>query len=200
MQKLLRFVVFGFLLWLGGFFLFVATLPREGDPGVAVHVLALQAENTGIIALTGGGGKRIGAAVDLLSDQRGEKVLISGVHPDTKKQELAAQYSGSGLLFDCCIDIGQRALTTKGNAIETREWIIAEGYDTAILVTTDYHMPRARAEIHAVMPELNVIVWPVASTAAPADGWHTSPEAWRILMTEYMKFLAVRLGQLLPLA
>ncbi|WP_306252864.1 YdcF family protein [Parvularcula sp. IMCC14364] len=200
MQKLLRLVTFVFLLWLGGFFVFVATLPREGDPAVAVHLLALQNEQTGIIALTGGGGRRIGAAVDLLAERRGRKVLISGVHPDTRKEELAAQFTGSDLLFDCCIDIGKRALTTKGNAIETRDWVQAEGFNTAILVTTDYHVPRARAEIHAIMPELNVVVWPVASKSAPAEGWLTSSEAWRVLMTEYMKFLAVRLGQLLPLS
>jgi len=202
-QALIRFVaqlliVFA-LVWAGGFALFVSKVPREGN-----EIASLQLENsdpaeTGIVALTGGGLSRIRAAVSLMETGNGAKVLITGTHPDTKEEELAAYIENSAALFDCCIELGQRALTTRGNAIETRDWVDENGFERIIVVTTDYHMPRAIAEIRHTMPQTQVIAWPVASPIAPAKGWIESGEAWQVLVTEYNKFLLVRASQVLRL-
>ncbi len=198
MQTTLRIILFGVTLWLIGFYWFVQQLPREGDLEVAIDVAELTRENTGIVALTGGGGTRIEAAMTLLGQNAGSKMLISGVHPETRKDEIAAQIEVDAHLLTCCVDLGQQAETTRGNALEAHEWVRAHGYENLILVTTDYHIPRATAEIHALLPDVTIIAYPVASRAAPKEDWHRSPDAWRILIMEYMKFLAVKTGQLLP--
>ncbi len=198
MQTVLRICIFGVILWFGGFIWFVTSLPRQGDLGIASEIGNLSREDTGIVALTGGGGSRIKAAIMLLDTQAGAKILISGVHPETKKQELAARIDGATDLFECCVDLGQRAQTTKGNAVEARDWVQGHDYGHIILVTTDYHVPRAVLEIRALLPEVEIIAYPVASKTAPESGWFTQIHAWRILITEYMKFIAVKAGQLLP--
>ena len=64
-------------------------------------------------------------------------------------------------VFDCCIDLGFTAENTLGNARETAEWARAKGYHRLILVTADYHMPRARLELKAAMPEADIAPYPV---------------------------------------
>ena len=59
-------------------------------------------------------------------------------------------------MFDCCVDLGFTAANTLGNARETAEWARAKGYSALILVTADYHMPRARLELRAAMPEADI--------------------------------------------
>lgn len=196
MQALFRLLLFIGVVWVGGFLWFAASLPRAGSVTLE-QAGAVQPDETGIVALTGGGGKRIEAAFDLLASQSADRMLITGVHPDTRKSELAANLPDSTALFDCCIDLGQRALTTRGNAVETKDWVEERGYRRIILVTTDYHIPRARAELRRALPDVEIINWPVPSRVAPAEGWLTSPGALTVLAKEYTKFLAVRALQIL---
>lgn len=199
MQFLVRMIVVIFLAWAAGFALFVHFIPREGNDEAAALIARADPGETGIVALTGGGLTRIRAALTLMQEGKGAKVLITGTHPDTRKQELAAFIENSQGMFDCCVELGQRALTTRGNAIETRDWVGSNGFVRIIVVTTDYHMPRARAEISHMMVGTEIISWPVASPLVPAEGWMSSGEAWQLLVTEYNKYLLVRASQLLRL-
>ena len=54
--------------------------------------------------------------------------------------------------FNCCVDLGYAALDTIGNADETRRWAEALHYDSLIVVTASYHMPRSLAELARAMP------------------------------------------------
>ncbi|MGV6802284.1 MAG: YdcF family protein [bacterium] len=193
MKFLFRLLVFTAIAWMAGFIWFISALPRQGDISVPTD------QEMGIIALTGGSG-RIEMALNLLAQHPDAKMLISGVHADTKKAELAARLPEYAALFDCCVEIGKRALTTKGNALEASEWSKANQLETIIIVTTDYHMPRAMSEIRFKMPEAHIIAWPVASPAVPAQGWITSPEAIKILAFEYTKFIFVEIAHRLSLS
>jgi uncharacterized SAM-binding protein YcdF (DUF218 family) len=198
MRVLFRAICGGAFLWLFGFVWFVQTLPREQASSVVDELAAAPTDNTGIVALTGGGGTRIKAAVDLLAQEEGEKLLISGVHPDAQKHELAAHHPEKEVLFDCCVDLGKDAQTTTGNAMETSAWIAENNFDRVIIVTTDYHMPRAIAEIRMMMPDKEVLAYPVASAKVPQDNWFLSLPALKILSLEYTKFLTVKAGHLFP--
>lgn len=196
MRFLSQLIVVIGLLWAAGFALFIYNMPREGNEASRIRIDAAEPGETGIVALTGGGLSRIRAAVMLMEAGRGSKVLITGTHPDTRKEELAAYIDNSAALFECCIDLGQQAQSTRGNALETRQWVEANGYNRIIVVTTDYHMPRAVAEIRHTLPMVEIISWPVASTVAPEADWIRSGEAWQVLFTEYNKFILVRASQL----
>ena len=104
----------------------------------------------GIVALTGGD-ERLDAAVSLLENRSGQRLLISGVHPTTTKQELKLLSHG-GRRFDCCADLGYAAENTHGNAEEAARWARAHRFKSLIVVTARYHMPRSLTEFQAAMP------------------------------------------------
>ncbi len=61
----------------------------------------------------------------------------------------------------CCVDLGRSAEDTLGNASETSAWAREHHYRRLILVTDDYHMPRADAELSLAMPEAQIYRYPV---------------------------------------
>ena len=176
-----------------GFLVFVLRLP---DPSDAIpERLAFAGEGpAGIVALTGGAGARIERAVSLHEAGLGERVFVSGVNPKITKDDLASTGAGLGSAetFACCVDLGAFAKTTKGNALEARSWLRSRGYTTVYLVTSNFHLPRARAELSILAPELTVIGVPVDSRSVPAGRWATSPRAWITLAKEYVKLIVVR--------
>lgn len=188
MKLLIRFTFMAAAMWLGGFFWFVNSLP---DANSAV-VLPGKTEATGIVVLTGGGGTRIEAGVGLLATGQARRMLISGVNPVTRKEDLAAKLPEQAALFDCCIDLGLEALTTRGNALEAEDWSRENGLSSLIVVTSDYHMPRALAELRKTRPGVTLLPYPVASNGTPGANWWRDEAKLRLLAKEYTKFLAAK--------
>lgn len=186
MQRLAAglFLVFA-LLWLSGFFAFINRLPEPSrEPPV---------KSAGIAVYTGGGGARITAAMALFAEGGGERLLISGVNPETSRARLAELWSGSEDLFECCVDLGHKALSTEGNAAEASIWAALHGYDSIILVTSEYHMPRAILVTKTQMPDAVITPYAVSSGYLNEHGRPVSWEAWRKLSGEYAKYLIARL-------
>lgn len=178
----------------GGFFVFCATIPRSDDQThaeVAEAVADFPVHERAIIVLTGGRGGRIQEGLNLGATGIADRILISGVHPGTTKADLSAM--GSWAMLDCCVDLGPKARSTRDNAIEAREWLEDHDYKAALLVTSDFHLPRAKAELRRVLPEVEIVGVPVASELAPEQGWMSRVVSWRVLGKEYLKFLVVRL-------
>lgn len=138
-----------------------------------------------VVVLTGGPG-RVATGVSLLEAGAGERLLISGVNPGSPISDIAAAAGASQALFDCCVDVGLEAADTSGNAAETARWAAQRAYGELIVVTSDYHMPRALLELQAAMPDTRLIAHAVP---APAP-WTGATEARR-WMTEYFKYAAV---------
>lgn len=168
--------------FLGGFVVFsdqVTTMQRPADVPQA----------DAIIVLTGGY-SRMEAALDLLRDKRGERLLISGVHPSIKRDEIQRVTHGEPELFECCVDIGRAARDTIGNASETAEWVTEHGYRSVIVVTNNYHIPRSMIELSRTIEGVELIPYPVVNTDLRKDNWITRSEVVRVLLTEYVKYLA----------
>ncbi|MGI8840188.1 MAG: YdcF family protein [Caulobacteraceae bacterium] len=145
----------------------------------------------GIVALTGGSDLRLEAASRLLEDGKGRRLLVSGVNRRATRQDLLGVTGAAKPLFDCCVDLGFTAADTVGNARETAEWARSLGYRSLILVTADYHMPRAMLELRAAMPEARIAAYPVATPALDARDWRASDESARRMVVEYCKYLAI---------
>ena len=180
-------------LLLVGFGVFAATLPRVASAEPVR--LEEKAGGTppaarGIVALTGGAGARIEHALALQAAGLGDRVLISGVNPRIGKADLSS--TGSQAQLDCCVDLGPFARTTRGNALEARAWLHTHGYTTVYLVTSNFHLPRARAEMERLAPEIEVIGVPVDSNLVPDGAWMGSMRAWRTVAGEYAKLLAAQ--------
>lgn len=141
-----------------------------------------------IIVLTGGQ-FRLDAALDLLRSGKGRRLLISGVNPVARDSELKAVMGADDRLFSCCIDIDRAAIDTIGNAAESAKWVNEHAYDSVILVTNNYHMPRSLLEMRRLLKTTELRPYPVVNSRLDDGSWLVKPDAVRVLFTEYTKFL-----------
>jgi uncharacterized SAM-binding protein YcdF (DUF218 family) len=166
-------------LYLAGFVIFVTNLPKPVSDAPPAE---------GIVALTGGD-ERLAAAVQLLESNRGRRLLITGVHRSTTKDQLKRLAHG-GARFDCCADLGYEAENTRGNAQEAARWARAHRFKSLIVVTARYHMPRSLTEFEAAMPGVALMPYPVEPQDIDLNGWWRDLRALRVLQGEYLKYLA----------
>lgn len=141
----------------------------------------------GVVALTGGA-ERITDALAILSEQRAQRLLITGVGERTQITDLVRQ-SGHAQLFSCCVDIDRAALNTVGNARETANWAKAHDYRSLLVVTSNYHMPRAMVELQRFAKKVELVPHPVIAESIKADNWWTDFALARLLFGEYLKYL-----------
>jgi uncharacterized SAM-binding protein YcdF (DUF218 family) len=168
-----------------GFFIFTGSIERSKlEPRTA----------DGIAVLTGGVA-RIDEAMKLLTQQKAKRLLITGVFRTTSTEELKQLASQGDQLFSCCVDIDKEARNTIDNATETSQWVARNHYTSVIVVTSNYHMPRALAELGRVMPGVTLIPYSVVDNNVHLDRWWTFPGTTRLLISEYLKYLPA-LGRL----
>jgi uncharacterized SAM-binding protein YcdF (DUF218 family) len=169
-----------------GFVIFATSLDDAPDP----------IRKADAIVVVTGGADRLDAAVRILEQGAGSRLLISGVAQGTTREDLKARLGRTNGHFDCCVDLGWAARDTKGNAEETARWARRNGYHSLIVVTANYHMPRTLLELASVMPEIELVPYPVAPSTVQIETWWYDPETLRLVAGEYAKYVAslARLG------
>ena len=125
-----------------GFVLFAVTL---GKPAAADAHRADAA-----VVLTGGPG-RIEHAVKVLRAGQVKRVLVSGADPLVTKKDLARRLGGDRDLLDCCVDLGSESVDTRSNAEEADRWLAKHRFKSVRLITSDWHMRRARYEFEKML-------------------------------------------------
>jgi uncharacterized SAM-binding protein YcdF (DUF218 family) len=173
--KILKIVALVPMLWLMGFIWFGVSLPR---PIVMTKVDA-------VVVPTGGGG-RIARGLDMMDKGLAPQMLVTGVDPEVRPSEFAAEYNVSQRMLNCCVTLGFEAEDTRGNAAETAKWLEEREVTSLRLVTTDWHMRRAALELGRTIPG-NVYVSRDAVISHP--GLST-------LFLEYNKLLAAYVAPL----
>ena len=161
-----------------------------------VSEAAPQRNADGSVALTGGP-FRINDALDLLASGHGKRLLISGVNPTTRRGEIARLMPEHERWFTCCVDIDHSA-TTIGNAIETRQWVKSRGFQSLIVVTANFHIPRALVELGHELPDVMLVPYGVVSEKMRIEAWWENPETARLLFLEYLKYIVARIRPWLP--
>jgi uncharacterized SAM-binding protein YcdF (DUF218 family) len=167
----------------GGFGWFLWSLPADE--------IVLQRDADGIVVLTGGA-SRIADAIELLAAGHGKRLLISGANRATTSGEISRLNPDFGNIVSCCVDF-DRSLNTLGNAIETRHWAQSRGFRSLIVVTSNYHMPRAMAEISHQLPDVALLPFPVIADKLHAEPWWTRGTMMKLMFSEYLKYVAARM-------
>jgi uncharacterized SAM-binding protein YcdF (DUF218 family) len=173
------------MLWLAGLMTF-AHKTQDLTPAHAPR------HTDAIVTLTGASDERLRAAMALLQDGRGERLLVTGVDKKVTRAELRAVMGGPKRLYLCCVDLGFRAADTMGNAAETAAWAKARDIDSLIVVTADYHMPRALVELRARLPHVRLYAYAIKTPVTEPKNWLREGFAGPRLVLEYCKYLVIR--------
>ncbi len=168
------------LTWLTGLVSFANSLPTPS---------ALPEAADGIVALTGGD-TRLTEAMNLLIARKGQRLLISGVNPAARRNDILSLLDVEEDLFDCCVDLDRMAVDTIGNAAQTAQWTKVNNYQKIIVVTANYHMPRSLLEFRHVMPDIEITPYSIQSDRIHTERWWKSISTARFLASEYNKYLA----------
>ena len=155
---------------------------------IAAEEVTLDSKADGIVVLTGAAA-RIPDAIELLASDRGKRLLITGVYRATSAREIARLTPLYSKYFTCCIDLDRSALNTFGNALETRRWAREHNFDSLVVVTSNWHMQRAMAELGHQLPDVTLIAYPVISEKVKSEPWWSNLDTARLLCAEYLKYL-----------
>ena len=172
---IVRFLAFLAVLYGLGFALFAVTLGKPADADTP--------KVDAIIAITGGKG-RIEHGASLLALGKAKRLLIAGADPSVRKVDLVRRLGAPNQLFECCIDLGSESVDTRSNAEEAKRWIARRRYKSIRLVTSDWHMRRARYEFNRQLDSSIEII---------PDAVRTEPN-FMTLFAEYNKYLLRRLS------
>ncbi len=174
---ILRFFAAALLVYAFGFLGFAVSLPKPlaGEPTDAV------------IVLTGGPG-RIARGLSVVDQGLAKEMFVSGVDPEVRPAEFAAEFDVSRGTMECCVKLGYLAVDTRTNAGEAAKWLRENKFTSVRLVTTDWHMARASSEFEETLPpDIRVVEDAVTSHPSLAT-----------LFLEYNKLLAAVVSQGLP--
>lgn len=172
------------MIWLAGLWAF-ATRVEQSTPAPEPETA------DGIVALTGSSVRRLAAATELLEEGKGKRLLVSGVNRQASRADILDVTKAGKNVYDCCVDLGFMAADTVGNAQETAEWARAKDYDSLIVVTADFHMPRAMLELRAAMPDAKLTPYPVVTETLDTPNWWKKSGSAKLMVVEYCKYLAI---------
>lgn len=174
-RRLLALVL---VMWALGFAVFVIMLPLPAG----------LTKTDAIVVPTGAQG-RIARGTDLIAKRVARRMLITGVDRSVKPAELAEAQHVSLKVMACCVDLGREASDTRSNGDETAAWIRRNKYQSVRLVTSDWHMRRARFELERALGT-DIVIIPDALR---------SDASLAVLLREYNKYLFRRVAVLIGL-
>ena len=163
LASVLLIVGFG---WGVGLFIFADALPSQIEDS--------EPSAEAIVVLTGGSG-RLSAGLKLLAEKRAKKLFVSGVYKGVDVKRLLTLYQEAPAYSECCVEIGDDAINTEGNAIETAAWVKKQKYKSLIIVTSNYHMPRSLLEFRHAMPTVEFSPHPVFPATFKQERWWAWP-------------------------
>jgi uncharacterized SAM-binding protein YcdF (DUF218 family) len=155
--------------------------------------------NSNIVILTGGS-NRIKEGLKIVNDMNkltktNFKILISGTGKGftkaTLKKILTSDFNLK--LVECCIELESISKDTYSNASETYKWTKKNDINDIILITSNYHMPRAILEFKNRMPNQQIFTYPITPKNHDIEHWLNSSDTFSLIFFEYSKLLIASL-------
>ena len=152
-------------------------------------------ESLNIVILTGGT-NRIKDGLKIIEDFKkskkiNSKILVSGTGMGFTKSSLKKKLGPNfnPKLIKCCVDLDSVSKNTFTNASETFKWAKKNDIKEFILITSNYHMPRAILEFKNIMPKLKIYTYAIIPKKHNIENWLNSYETFNLIFTEYCKYI-----------
>lgn len=174
-------------LWLGGYAAFALSV-------ITARAAPLTQYSEAAVVLTGAPG-RVGTGVQLVQAGLAPRLFISGVHPDATKDDILAQHGAADIAGH--VTLGRSARTTRENAAEVGAWLRGRprAPHSLRLVTSTYHMPRARMEMAAALPEgVEVRPHPIPDPRFEGNAWALTVLMWKEYHKTLWRWAQIRAG------
>src|SRR5699024_5583008 len=144
-----------------------------------------------VIIMLGGDGGRLEKAAELYHNGYADYVMISPEIESIRSQ--STEYAIELGIPESAIIEEDKATSTYTNATETLKLMEEYNFDSALVVTSDYHLKRSKMiydrDNHGQY-ELTYI----AALSANVEKWSERPSAKRIWFSEFYKLWGYRLG------
>ena len=143
-----------------------------------------------ILVLTGGE-NRIAQGFRAWKEGRGRELFILGAGKDAKLANILPAGTEISPADLARVHVEGWSQNTLENAFSAKSAVASRAYKKVILVTSDYHVPRAHLALRAVLPPaVAIAVIPVKSDWRRKGAWHRLP---RLFLLEGWKYWGYRI-------
>ena len=142
--------------------------------------------NYNFIVLTGGD-NRVKKSLKIFFPikNKNKNLFISGVGKGFNKKtlkKLTQNNPNYNKIIDCCIQIEGISGNTFSNAVESLKWVKSKKINSFVLLTNNYHMPRAILEFKSIFKD--ILITPYVFIDENKIWWKTKVN----YISEYFKY------------
>ena len=116
--------------------------------------------NYNFIVLTGGDNRvKKSLKIFFQIENKNKNLFISGVGKGFNKKTLKKLTQNNphyNKIIDCCIQIEGISRNTFSNAVESLKWVKSKKINSFVLLTNNYHMPRAMLEFKSIFNDIKI--------------------------------------------
>lgn len=191
LKRLVSMMLLLIMLWAAGFVWFVMQIPTSPSA---------DAQHSDAIVVLTGGSLRLEHGLKQLIDGKADKLFVSGVKEGVSLTDLLHNKEVIELLPRiplARVELGFQARSTLQNAEETKAWVNKNQIKSFRLITGNYHTPRSLYVMHKAMPEIIILPDPVFPAEFKQSTWWSMPNAARLVLSEYHKYMASMLADML---
>ena len=187
-KKYIIYMFIGFLIYLLGFVYFALTLEYGPE---------YKNEQTDAIIVLTGETKRITESIEELNKGNSPKLFISGVYLQSPLSKLIDKtilgLQKSGKLKTTPDSLKSKISTGKAentieNALESAVWVKKNNVETIRLITSFYHMPRAKLLFQKYLPNTVIIYHPISFSQSRITTLFNA-HMLGLIFSEYNKYL-----------
>lgn len=178
--KTIFLLTIGFVAWLGGLVWFIDDMAQTPPQ---------HPEKTSAIAVLTGGNNRIAEGLRLLSQDKSDKLIISGVQRGAPLASVVRWSGYKGPVNQRKIHLDYKSTTTVENAQNVAKWAQKQKLKTLRLVTANYHMKRALIEFNQYMKGVRIIPHAVNPLDPVRNAWCKDYKIFCLYLNEYHKYL-----------
>ena len=187
-KKYIIYMFIGFLIYLLGFVYFALTLEYGPE---------YKNEQTDAIIVLTGETKRITESIEELNKGNSPKLFISGVYLQSPLSKLIDKtilgLQKSGKLKTTPDSLKSKISTGKAentieNALESAVWVKKNNVETIRLITSFYHMPRAKLLFQKYLPNAVIIYHPISFSQSRITTLFNA-HMLGLIFSEYNKYL-----------
>ncbi len=116
--------------------------------------------NNNFIVLTGGDNRvKKSLKIFFQIENKNKNLFISGVGKGFNNKtlrKLTQKNPNYNKIIDCCIQIEGISRNTFSNAVESLKWVKSKKINSFVLLTNNYHMPRAMLEFKSIFKDIKI--------------------------------------------